>query len=215
MIKIVRDLNLPFYLTGGTALSRIYLHHRYSDDLDLFVNEDQKFKEYINTFLNYFKSPDTPKAFSLNIERLTITDNFVQTFVQNNNIELKIDFVNDLPIRFGKILEDKKLGMVDSMRNILSNKLSALFRFELKDFVDVWAIAKNYDFNWRRIINEAKQKESSVDPLEILNLFKSFPFENLDSIKWIHVVDYNLIKSDFFLIADDILKGGNNSLKLN
>ena len=31
------------YLTGGTALSRFYLHHRYSDDLDFFVNSDPSF----------------------------------------------------------------------------------------------------------------------------------------------------------------------------
>ncbi|MBF0224890.1 MAG: nucleotidyl transferase AbiEii/AbiGii toxin family protein [Desulfobacterales bacterium] len=27
-----------FYLGGGTCLSRFYLHHRYSDDIDLFFN---------------------------------------------------------------------------------------------------------------------------------------------------------------------------------
>src|SRR3990172_6244146 len=32
-----------FYLTGGTAASRAYLHHRFSDDLDLFVNDDARF----------------------------------------------------------------------------------------------------------------------------------------------------------------------------
>jgi predicted nucleotidyltransferase component of viral defense system len=39
LLKIVRAQNLDFYLTGGTALSRVYLNHRYSDDLDLFVNQ--------------------------------------------------------------------------------------------------------------------------------------------------------------------------------
>ncbi|MBW7858763.1 MAG: nucleotidyl transferase AbiEii/AbiGii toxin family protein [Leptonema sp. (in: Bacteria)] len=33
-MKCVSDLKLPFFLTGGTALSRFYLNHRYSDDLD-------------------------------------------------------------------------------------------------------------------------------------------------------------------------------------
>jgi predicted nucleotidyltransferase component of viral defense system len=30
-------------LTGGTALGRIYFHHRYSDDLDLFGNSVERF----------------------------------------------------------------------------------------------------------------------------------------------------------------------------
>jgi hypothetical protein len=32
-----------FFLTGGTALSRAYYHHRYSDDLDFFVNADAEY----------------------------------------------------------------------------------------------------------------------------------------------------------------------------
>ena len=28
-----------FFLTGGTALSVFYLHHRYSNDLDLFTRD--------------------------------------------------------------------------------------------------------------------------------------------------------------------------------
>ena len=39
ILKIIEDLNLDFYLTGGTALGRCYLNHRYSDDLDFFVND--------------------------------------------------------------------------------------------------------------------------------------------------------------------------------
>ena len=30
-------MSLPFYLTGGTALSRCYYHHRYSEDLDRVI----------------------------------------------------------------------------------------------------------------------------------------------------------------------------------
>ena len=32
-----------FYLTGGTALSRGYLNHRFSEDLDFFVNDSEHF----------------------------------------------------------------------------------------------------------------------------------------------------------------------------
>ncbi|MDR1421550.1 MAG: nucleotidyl transferase AbiEii/AbiGii toxin family protein, partial [Coriobacteriales bacterium] len=35
---VVQSCKTPFYLTGGTALSRIYYAHRFSDDLDFFVN---------------------------------------------------------------------------------------------------------------------------------------------------------------------------------
>ena len=38
-------LDLPFYLTGGTALGRFYLNHRYSEDLDFFVNNEPEFSK--------------------------------------------------------------------------------------------------------------------------------------------------------------------------
>lgn len=43
VLKLIDDLDTPFYLTDGTALSRCYLNHRYSDDLDLFVNDKPHF----------------------------------------------------------------------------------------------------------------------------------------------------------------------------
>jgi len=34
VLNIVKKSGTPFYLTGGTALSRGYFNHRYSDDLE-------------------------------------------------------------------------------------------------------------------------------------------------------------------------------------
>jgi predicted nucleotidyltransferase component of viral defense system len=213
VIKIVNDLKLPFYLTGGTALSRCYLNHRYSDDLDLFVNSDPAFKKYIKLFLDYFHQSRAETRIKLVTERTSISDDYAQFFVYTDKTELKLDFVNDLEVRFESILSDKKLGKVDSIRNILSNKISALYRFEIKDYADIWCIAKNYKFNWRQLINEAKQKEASVDPLEIINLFRDFPFDSLDKIKWVSPIDNNQVKKEFHIIAEDILNGNDNSLR--
>jgi len=41
----------PFFLTGGTALSRYYTHHRYSDDLDFFVINDSEYAKHVNIIL--------------------------------------------------------------------------------------------------------------------------------------------------------------------
>ncbi|MBS1681024.1 MAG: nucleotidyl transferase AbiEii/AbiGii toxin family protein [Bacteroidetes bacterium] len=43
ILRIVESVNSIFYMTGGTVLSRAYLHHRYSDDLDFFVNQKSDF----------------------------------------------------------------------------------------------------------------------------------------------------------------------------
>jgi Nucleotidyl transferase AbiEii toxin, Type IV TA system len=212
VIKIVKDLKLPFYLTGGTALSRYYFNHRYSDDLDFFVNNDPAFKSYIVKFTEYLNNPSNKTSFKINTERTNISEHFAGFYIFEGDTELKIDFVNDTAIRFEDIVEDNLLGKVDSLRNILSNKISALYRMEIKDFVDIWCIAGNYEFNWRQLIYEAKQKEASIDPIEITDLFRTFPFENLSDIKWIRKVDYTQIQQDFLIIADDVLEGLDNRL---
>ncbi|MBW2708388.1 MAG: nucleotidyl transferase AbiEii/AbiGii toxin family protein, partial [Deltaproteobacteria bacterium] len=40
VLKLIMNVDDTFYLTGGTALGRYYLEHRYSEDLDLFVNRE-------------------------------------------------------------------------------------------------------------------------------------------------------------------------------
>ena len=44
VLRAITDTGTEFYLSGGTAASRGYLHHRFSDDLDLFVNDDERFE---------------------------------------------------------------------------------------------------------------------------------------------------------------------------
>ena len=39
VLREMAALDTGFYLTGGTAASRGYLGHRFSDDLDFFVND--------------------------------------------------------------------------------------------------------------------------------------------------------------------------------
>ena len=34
VLRVINGLDTGFYLTGGTASSREYLHHRFSDDID-------------------------------------------------------------------------------------------------------------------------------------------------------------------------------------
>ena len=36
ILKLINGVATDFYLSGGTAASRGYLNHRFSDDLDLF-----------------------------------------------------------------------------------------------------------------------------------------------------------------------------------
>lgn len=215
ILNILRELKLPFYLTGGTLLSRYYFNHRYSDDLDLFVNSDSNFENFVELFFRILNEREEKDSFIIDKQNVTKSNNYMQIFLSKETANLKIDLVNDVAAHYGEFLFDNKLGKIDSLRNILSNKFSALFRFEVKDVVDIWMICKNYKCNFREIIKEAKSKEVGVDPVAIFEILSTFPVDKLDLIKWIDKPDPNIFKQDITQIANDVLYGRENSLFLS
>jgi hypothetical protein len=143
-------------------------------------------------------------------------ESFAQVFVYKPSlpdVKMKIDFVNDLAGRYGSFEDNDKLGTIDGWQNILSNKLTALFRSEPKDVADLWIIAQNRKFSWRTIVMEAKNKEAGVEPGVLYTILKSFPVELLNSIKWTREPDYRQIRADLDRISEDIFYGRENSLK--
>ena len=150
--------------------------------------------------------------FNMDHQRIRRSENFAQFFVGKGETELKVDLVNDTAPHYGVLIEDKMLGKVDSLRNILSNKLSAIFRYEAKDIADIWIICKNFKCNLREIIEEAKNKEAGVDPVAVYEILSSFPIDKLDLIKWIKKPEAEIFKKEILQIADDILYGKENYL---
>lgn len=212
ILSILKELKLPFYLTGGTPLSRFYFNHRYSDDLDLFVNNDSRFGDYCTSFYKKLNDLQTAHSFIIDKQRLNRTNNFMQIFLSKDDLELKIDLVNDVAPQYGGFIVDNTLGKIDSLRNILSNKFSALYRFEPKDIADIWMICKNYKCNFKEIIIEAKSKEAGVDPVSIFEILSSFPIDKLNLIKWIRKPDSLKFIDELSIIAEDIFNGRENSI---
>lgn len=91
VLHLIQEMKVPFYLTGGTALSRCYLHHRYSDDLALFVNADPDFKIHCNKIINCLK--EIP---GWRMEVGTVAETFVRLMLEKGGTLLKVDFVNDV-----------------------------------------------------------------------------------------------------------------------
>jgi hypothetical protein len=205
ILKIIETLGLDFYLTGGTALGRCYLHHRYSDDLDFFVNNHNGFKKQCTAAIDAVKM-------NWDCDIATTSDSFVRIFVEADRVVLKIDFVNDIPSHFGDIVGSPLFHRVDNWRNILSNKLCALSRLEAKDIVDILFIGKKYPFEWENIIDEGKEKDLWVDPIEICRIISQFPIHLIDEIKWIIDVNTKKLKKELNVLHDDIFSGNSNSL---
>jgi hypothetical protein len=205
-MKIIQRQGVDFYLTGGTALSRCYLNHRYSDDLDFFINQAPDFKKQGQRVVTAIRQDN------IRTEIGTASESFFRITVLKGHMHLVVDFVNDLEVHYGGFKTADFFPKIDSWRNILSNKLSAISRLEPKDVADTLFIAKHFSFEWPEIIEEAKAKDLWVNPLDVSRIIKEFPANLFDSIKWISSVDQKVLDRERLQMHDDIFYGRPNSL---
>jgi len=207
ILRIIEKLPVDFYLTGGTALSRAYLDHRYSDDLDFFVNQNPRFEHQTELIIQAIRYEN------LKTEIAVTGDSFSRVFVHQDEVVLKVDFVNDIPYRTGIPVSTKLFCKTDSIPNILSNKLSALSRHSAKDVVDILYIALNFEFSWVEIIREASEKDIWINAVEASKILDSFPVNKLEEIIWVDSLqDINLFEKQLKILIGDLLIGRSNSL---
>lgn len=184
-----------FYLTGGTCLNRFYYEKRYSDDLDFFTNNSSTFHYSIIEILERFVNLDYKKIIE--------SKDFVRILINKDSTELQIEFVNDRVKRFGKFNFYKNYKL-DNPKNILSNKLTAILgRDNPKDVFDIYLISKNISFEWKEILDQAKEKLIfNID--DLIYRLETFPISFLDNIK---IIDKNFLSSfkiEFKIIINEI-----------
>lgn len=134
------ELTKKFYLTGGTALSAIYLHHRESEDLDFFSEEEFDNRE-IKNFINKI-------ALTKNLTIRFTDRDVVRVFelLRKGKVVIKVDFAH-YPykrVKEGVILNGVN---IDSMLDIGINKLHSITsRMQGKDFVDLYFLLNKFSF---------------------------------------------------------------------
>lgn len=203
------------YLTGGTALSRFYFSHRYSDDLDLFTNEEAFFPDIVEKAVSGILKIDGIKL--KNTEN-SIGTGYLRLDVTEGDTCLTVDFVNDIAFRLG-IPEEREGVRVDTLPNIFTNKISALIgRDELKDIVDVREICRNCRFDWSKVIEVSAEKEASVDSeyidfklASLVEFLGNHP-DFLNTINWIRKPEPGSFISDLEEIRKDVLSLDKNTL---
>jgi hypothetical protein len=129
-----------FYLTGGTALSRVYFQHRFSDDLDFFYDGFKFPKEDFN--LAYRDILYNLEKIFDQIEVAIDGEFFKRVFVTVNRAVLKIEFVYENYRTVGEKKEFKGVS-IDSQENICANKIGTVSdRRMAKDFLDLFFLLK-------------------------------------------------------------------------
>lgn len=206
LFRLLNNHYSDLYLTGGTALGRFYLEHRYSDDLDFFINSSVNFNERIKAFFQLIST-----VWKIDETRTVISENFAR-FILKSDPSLKVEFVNDVAARWGETLYSESIPL-DNAANILANKLTALVsRDEPKDVFDIVKLAEKYSFNWAKVYAKAFDKQI-MNETDVAMRLSTFPVAWIETVKWL-AKPFN--KEDFTkklrIVANDFLLARDNSL---
>lgn len=156
-----------FYLSGGTALSSWYLHHRESYDLDFFSIHPFDYDRISRWFRE--------QRSALGYDSIQIDEDYgflTARLRYPNNDLLKIDFNNYARVRIQQGVQWRGLE-IDSLRDIAVNKIHTLAnRPRTRDYVDVYGIFKKYDIQLSSLIADAERKfEETIDALQLVKNF--------------------------------------------
>ena len=151
-----------FYLSGGTALSEYYLHHRLSDDLDFF-SETEVDKIWLNSLARKIriaigsKEVDIQESFNRNLVYFKFSSGEIKTeftcypFAQ---IERPM-FINNLK--------------VDSLTDIAVNKFFTIYQKPTaRHFIDLYLILTTKKYSWEQLKKLARIKfDTIIDPIQL------------------------------------------------
>ena len=190
-----------FYLTGGTAASRGYLDHRFSDDLDLFVNDDARFGLWADRLI-----ASVVDRARWDVKVGLRDPRFVRFSVEEQGLVLKIELVNDVPSRVGQVTEHPVLGRIDTAENILANKLTALAdREEPKDLADVWGFCVRMGLSLGEALEGAHGKAAGLFPVDLARPLLSATDSDWELVRWIEAPPAEQFLEDLHRLGEELL----------
>jgi hypothetical protein len=153
ILAVVASYGDALVLTGGTALARLYLHHRYSDDLDLFSLEPKP-GDLARALAN------TLQSHGFIVERVTEAIAFMRMWVGDGENRVQVDIAPDAP-RVEPTTTSVLGVRCHTLRDIAANKISAFEdRSEVKDAVDLYHLTRR--FTWQQLFDDAETKRVPI-----------------------------------------------------
>jgi predicted nucleotidyltransferase component of viral defense system len=155
-----------FYITGGTALSEFYFHHRYSEDLGFFSQSEIDYRNLEIEISKIIKVTHPKK-----VEKQTLNGQQIYWFVYTNQT-IKIDFAYFPFEPLGEFKKFKNLK-ISSLEDLAVNKLQAIMtRKRGRDFLDYFYIANETQLTPQRIAQLYRLKfDMTIRPEEIAKHF--------------------------------------------
>ncbi len=152
-----------FYLTGGTALAVFYLHHRLSEDLDFF-SEQEVMPVSVAAFIQSLKK-DLKFGSVEHQTRLNRQIVFLK-FPRGKELKAEFTYYPGAPLtprrRFGGVL-------VDSLLDIAVNKAFTIAQnARTRDFIDLYLILQKMGWDFQELLKKGRVKfDVYVDPIQI------------------------------------------------
>ena len=179
LTQLEKDKNITnnFYLSGSTALSEYYLHHRYSESLDFFSFKEvnplaiQIVLKTLSTKIG-FEKIDFQQSFNRNL--------FFLHFPDGEVIKSEFTYYPFTQIELPQMINDLK---IDSLLDISINKAFTIYQMpRMRDFIGLYFIYKKNGWTYQELLYKARAKfESPIDSLQAakqllqVDLLKDFP----------------------------------------
>jgi hypothetical protein len=201
VLRVLAGIETGLYLTGGTAASRGYLHHRFSDDLDLFTNDSPDFGLWTDRLIQALGGRS-----GWSVQVLVREARFVRLNLLQQDTPLKIEMVNDVPSHVGQVQSHPVLGRLDSAENILANKVTALIdREEPKDLADIWGFCGSLGLSLSAALEGAQSKAAGVFPADVARLLCTVEHRDWELVRWIEPPDPERFVGDLRRIGESLI----------
>ncbi len=160
-----------FFLSGGAALSAGYLHHRLSEDLDLFCPTTDDL-EVVSTAV-----VSTATSAGLRVTERRRAPGFRRYEVRDDAEATLVDVVHEPVVQIVAPADKPVAAGVryDALDDLVANKLCAtLGRSEVKDLVDLHALA-GVGIDLLAHLADAGRKDAGMDPATLAWVLAQLP----------------------------------------
>lgn len=162
LIFQLKDINNNFYLSGGTALAEYYLHHRLSEDLDLF-SEDEV--DPLSIQISLKKIQDKARITKIDFQQ-SFNRNLFFLHFKDEVLKTEFTYYPFTQIEKPSVINNIK---VDSLLDIAVNKIFTIYQQpSSRHFIDLYLIIKTKGWKFKDLIKKARAKfDSVIDPIQM------------------------------------------------
>lgn len=133
-------------------------------------------------------------------------ERFYRLNLQQSGVNLKLEWVNDVPARVGTPVDHPILGKLDTAENILANKITALLdREEPKDFADIWGFCTQMDLALETAIEQAGSKAAGVFPADLARLLCKATPKDWEMVRWVDPPNMNEYLNELKKLGESLL----------